>query len=155
MLFSGSEMEAFGVAMYDEYSIGDIFLERDALPKTALGYGNVKGAFSVGGIKTYKISSPMYVPDENALLEFDVYGKTDFELKVTIDRGDMEHDFEQYTHVLDVKGGGKWKRIILKAADFKGENSGMPLRNFYEGSALTFDCDDERAEYAITNILWL
>lgn len=155
MLFSGKEMDAFGVALYDEYSIGDIFLERSAVPKTVEGYGGVVGAFSVGGITTYKISSPTYIPDENALLEFDAYCREDFVLKIAIDTGDMERDYERFVYETTVKGGGKWKRIILKAGDFKGENSGMPLRSFRDGRALTFDCDDERIEYAVTNILWL
>jgi hypothetical protein len=148
-------MDAFGVALYDEYSIGDIFLERNAVPKNIEGYGGVVGAFSVGGITTYKISSPTYIPDENALLEFDAYCREDFILKIAVDTGDMEHDYERFVYETQIKGGGKWKRIILKAGDFKGENSGMPLHSFREGRALTFDCDDERVEYAVTNILWL
>ena len=155
MLFSGKEMDAFGVALYDEYSIGDIFLERNAVPKNIEGYGGVVGAFSVGGITTYKISSPTYIPDENALLEFDAYCREDFILKIAVDTGDMEHDYERFVYETQIKGGGKWKRVILKAGDFKGENSGMPLQSFREGRALTFDCDDERVEYAVTNILWL
>jgi hypothetical protein len=155
MLFSGKEMDAFGVALYDEYSVGDIFLERNAVPKTVEGYGGVTGAFSVGGITTYKISSPTYVPEENAFLEFDAYCREDFVLKVTVDTGDMEQVHERFVVEQTVKGGGKWKRIILKAGDFKSEISGMPLRTFRDGKALTFDCDDERIEYAITNILWL
>ena len=62
MLFSGKEMDCFIVANHEDYSIGDIFLEHEAVPKITTGYGNIKGAYSVGGIKTYKISSPMYVP---------------------------------------------------------------------------------------------
>jgi hypothetical protein len=45
--------------------------------------------------------------------------------------------------------------MILKAADFKGEKSGMPLTNFSDGSALLFDCAGEETEFAITNILRL
>ena len=62
---------------------------------------------------------------------------------------------ELYSYEVFVQGGGKWKRMILKAADFKGEKSGMPLTNFSNGSALLFDCAGEETEFAITNILWL
>ena len=155
MLFSGKEMDIFGVAEYKDYSIGNIFLEREAVPKPVKGYGDITGAFSVGGIKTYKISSPMFVPDENALLEFDAYLKTEDRILVAIEVGDMEHERERYVCKCNVASGGKWKRVILKAGDFKGENSGKQLANFFEGKALMFDCEKEETEFAITNILWL
>ena len=155
MLFSGKEMESFGIAKHEEYSIGDIFLEREAIPKTVRGYGNIRGAYSMGGIRTYKISSPRYIPDENALLEFDVYSAETQQLEVAIEVADAERAKERYTCIVDVKGGGKWKRIILRAADFKGEISSMPLQNFFDGSALAFDCAGEEKEFAVTNILWL
>ncbi len=155
MLFSGKEIDCFGVAEYEEYSIGDIFLEREAVPKVSLGYGDIRGAYSVGGIRTYKISSPRYLPEENALLKFDVYSKETQTLHVSVEVADVEQLTERYTCAVEVRGGGKWKRIILKAADFKGEGYGMPLRNFFDGSALSFDCGGEEKEFSVTNILWL
>lgn len=154
-LFTGNEMDCFGVADYKDYAIGDIFLEREAVPKMSVGYGNIHGAYSVGGIRTYKISSPEYIPEENALLEFDAYTKETQILRVAIEVADVETEEERYVCEVPVKGGGKWKRIILKAADFKGETYGAPLENFYDGSALVFDCAGEEREFAITNILWL
>ena len=155
MLFSGKEMDSFGVAHHDEYSIGDIFLEREALPKQSVGYGGVQGAFSVGGIKTYKISSPTYIPEENALLAFEAYCPQTQELKVTVDVGDIKSESERYSCFVEVKGGGKWKRIVLKASDFKGETCNKPLSNFFEGRALTFLPENDEEELAVTNILWL
>ena len=155
MLFSGVEKDTFGVAQYNDYSIADIFLEREAAVKAVEGYGGVKGAYSVGGIKTYKISSPEYIPDESAFLKFDVYMPQTQELIVSVDVGDVEKEFERYTYVAEVHGGGKWKRIVLKASDFKGEKSNMPLKSFAEGRALVFDCEKEELSFAVTNILWL
>ena len=154
-LFSGKEMDCFGVAEYEDYSIGGIFLERDAVPKMSVGYGNISGAYSVGGIRTYKISSPQYIPDENAFLKFDVYTKETQSITVAIEVADVETGEERYTCEVPVRGGGKWKRIILKAADFKGESCGIPLKNFSHGSALVFDCAGEEKEFAVTNILWI
>ena len=155
MLFSGMEMDSFGVANHENYSIGGIFLEKEALPKVAYGYGKIRGAYSVGGMRTYKISSPRYIPDENALLEFDVYSKQTQRVKISVEVADVDKQSETYSYVLEVKGGGKWKRIILRAADFKAESTGQPLQNFFDGSALVFDCDGEEEEFSITNILWL
>ncbi|MBQ7924111.1 MAG: hypothetical protein IJ329_02265 [Clostridia bacterium] len=155
MLFSGGEMDTFSVASYKEYAIGEIFLEKDFLPKTTQGYAGIKGAYSVGGIKTFKISSPKYVPQENALLAFDVYFPETNRLKVSVDAGEVDKDFERYTCSFEVKGGGKWKRIVLKAGDFKGEISGMQLKNFSDGKSLAFACENAECEFSVTNILWL
>lgn len=154
-VYSGEEIEGFGVAHYEDYSIADIFLEREAVPKTVVGYGGIKGAYSVGGISTYKISSPRFIPEENAILKFDAYFKETDELTVSVDIAAVETERERYVCVVPIKGGGKWKRVVLKAADFKGETYGKPLSNFHEGSALSFDCENEDNEYAINNILWL
>ena len=155
LLFTGKEMDCFGVAQYERYSVGKIFLEKEAIPKTTFGYGNIGGAYSVGGIKTYKISSPKNVPNENALLKFDAYSKETQRLRVSIEVANVERVTERYVCDVDVRGGGKWKKIILKASDFKGEDYGAPLQNFFDGNALSFDCVGEEKEFSITNILWL
>ena len=154
-LFSGKDMDCFSVAEYKDYSIGGIFLERDAVPKMLSGYGNITGAYSVGGIRTYKISSPHYVPEENALLEFDAYSKETQTLRVYVETAELNTEDECYVCDVEIKGGGKWKRIILRAADFKGKKGGRSLSNFCVGNALVFDCAGEEREFAVTNILWL
>jgi hypothetical protein len=148
-------MDCFSVAEYTDYSIGGIFLEKEAVPKIATGYGGIRGAYSVGGVRTYKISSPKYVPDENALLKFDVYSKETQKLYVYVETAEINTEDERYVCEFEVKGGGKWKRMILRPVDFKGEKGGRPLANFHLGSALVFLCGGEEKEYAITNILWL
>ena len=130
-------------------------MQANALPKIVTGYGDIRGAYSVGGIRTYKISSPEYIPDENALLEFDAYAKEDQRIQVVVETADLGKEDECYVCDVDIKGGGKWKRMILKASDFKGERGGAPLDNFREGRSLVFRCEDEEAEYVVTNILWL
>lgn len=153
-IYAGGDLDCFGIADHEEYSIGGIFLEKESVPKNSLGYGDIQGVYSVSGIKTYKISSPRYIPMENALLEFDVYGKADQEIEVSIEVANLETGDERYTCIVPLRGGGKWKRIILKAADFKGP-TGKPLENFYLGSALVFDSLGEKMEFSVTNILWL
>ena len=155
VIYSGEDVDCFSVAAYEDYSVAGIFLECDAVPKLVEGYGGIKGAYSVGGIETYKISSPRYVPEENAVLEFDIYARRDAEIKVGIDIADEENRMERFVCMVSVKGGGKWKRMILKANEFKNEAVGAPLKSFSEGQALLFDCEDEENEYAVTNILWL
>lgn len=155
MLYSGEDVENFCVAQYEGYSVGEIFLERTAEPTSVTGYGDVRGVFSVGGVKTYKISSPRYAPDENALLEFDVYLLKDDTLIVCVEAGEEQENFERYTYETEVKGGGKWKRIIVKAEEFKSEATGKPLKNFTLGKAVSFDSGSDETKFAVTNILWL
>lgn len=155
MVYSGDGVDCFGVADYEEYSIAGIFLEREAVPKLVKGYGGISGAYSVGGIKTYKISSPQYIPDENAMLEFDAYFRMDGELCVSVDTADVADGFKRYTCMLPVKGGGKWKRTVLKASDFKDEENNSPLQSFALGKSILFVCGNEDVEFAITNVLWL
>ncbi len=155
ILFTGKETESFTVAENKENSVGEIFLEKEAIPKIVTGYGDIPGVYSVGGIKTYKISSPRYIPDENALLKFDVYSKDTQEIWVTVEVADVEKGEERYSCLVEVKGGGKWKRVILKAEDFKGETLGRPLGSFQNGNGLVFDCAFGEQEFSVTNILWL
>ena len=154
LLYEGKGLDTFCVAENKEYSIGDIFLEREALPKTEKGFGGITGAYSVGGIKTYKISSPRYLPEENSLLKFDAYAETGATLLVTIDVA-VGSEFKKYRYVLPVKKGGKWKRTVLKAEDFKEETTGAPLSAFSLGKALSFESEDETETFAVTNIIWL
>lgn len=155
MLFSGNEIDCFRVARYEDYSVAGIFLEKEATPKLVAGYGNIKGAYSLGGIKTYKISSPCYVARENDNLKFDVYAPQDCALSVGVEVADSG-ETEYYYCRIPVKGGGKWKRIILEAKDFKNVLYGRPLASFAQGSALSFGTENgEEKEFAVTNILWL
>lgn len=155
VIYSGEGADCFGVAAFEDYSAGGIFLECDAVPKVVKGYGGIQGAYSVGGIMTYKISSPRYVPEENAMLEFDVYARSNAALKVAVDIAGENNRMERFGCILDVRGGGKWNRIILQANELKSETTGAPLKSFAGGQALLFDCEDEENEYAVTNILWL
>jgi len=154
LLYEGKELETFSVAENKEYSIARIFLEREALPKSEEGFGGIKGAFSVGGVRTYKISSPRYLPPENALLKFDVYSKEGCTLKVSVHVA-TSGDFETYSCDIPVKAGGKWKRIVLNPVEFKKDGTGSTLSAFLDGKAISFDCIDETETFAVTNIIWL
>ena len=154
-LFSAKEGEGLSVAEYKDYSIANIFLETDAVPKLTEGYGGIYGSYSLGGIKLYKMSSPMFVPDENAMLAFDAYFYKDDEIRVSVEAGDVNQETAKYTCSVPVKAGGKWKRIILKAGDFKDESTGKPLKSFADGRALVFGSETKGVEFGVTNVLWL
>ena len=155
ILYGGGDLDCFSVANHEDYSIGGIFLETEALPKLLQGYGGITGAYSMGGIKTQKISSPRYIPDEEAMLSFHVYSKKTTKIKASVDIETENAETSRYTCNFAVKGGGKWKHVVLTANDFKMDGLGSPLTGFSAGNALIFDCDDEENEYAVTNIVWL
>jgi thymidylate synthase len=73
-------------------------LEREALPKIYHGYGDIGGAYSLGGIRTYKISSPRYLPPENALLQFNVYAPETQEIKISVEVANVENKDQSYNH---------------------------------------------------------
>lgn len=154
VIYSGEEVDCFTILNPEQYADGGIFLESIAVPKQIEGYGKIKGAYSPGGIRTYKIGSPRYEADETALLEFDAYAQESFVLNVFIERSVKGNTFKKYKTSVEVKGGGKWKRNILKADDFKCEETGESLKSFSQGIALAFTSDTPN-EYAVTNILWL
>lgn len=154
MIFDGTGLESFDVYDFAEYSLGGVFLEKEALPKYVEGYGGILGAYSVSGIKTYKISSPRFLPSENAMLKFDLYKKEDGELTVYVDVA-KDGIVETYASVVLVTGGGKWKRIILKPEEFKGLDTGASLKSFSDGYALAFIDEKTENEFAVTNVLWL
>ncbi len=154
LLYGGKRLDTFCVAENKEYSIADVFLEKEAMPKKETGYGGIEGAYSIGGIKTYKISSPTYLPEENSLLKFDAYAKDGANLIVTVDVA-TSGKFEKYRCRIPVKAGGKWKRVVLKPADFKNENEGTNLPSFLHGKALSFESEMEEDKFAVTNIVWI
>ena len=154
MIFAGEDIDCFCVADHTQYSIGGIFLEKEAIPRIEKGADGIFVASSVGGLKTYKISSPQYLPDDNALLKFELYSFRDDKVRVSVDVSRDGVD-ERFSCVCSVKGGGRWKRIVLTAAEFKGEESGASLEKFSEGRALLFDCESEENDIIVTNILWL
>lgn len=154
LLYGGKRLDTFCVAENKEYSIADVFLEKEAMPKKETGYGGIEGAYSIGGIKTYKISSPTYLPEENSFLKFDAYAKDGANLIVTVDVA-TSGKFEKYRCKIPVKAGGKWKRVVLKPADFKNENEGTNLPSFLHGKALSFESEMEEDKFAVTNIVWI
>lgn len=155
MLFSGTELDCFSVAEQEDYSVAGVFLETKATPKLVQGYGGIWGAYSVGGLKTYKISSPRYVASDGDCLKFDVYSPLGTTITIGVEVVEEEGRIEKYFCHIPVKAGGKWKRIILEAKDFKNKRYGRPLTSFSLGSALSFHSEEEKGEYAVTNILWL
>ena len=129
MIYSGEGIDCFSVADYKPFAVGGIFLESEAVPKQNRGYANIAGVYSIGGVKTYKIASPQYTAEENALLEFDAYSKHDFTVKVVVEVLEKGDKFRRFIASEEVKGKGKWKRIILKANEFKDEETGAPLKS--------------------------
>ena len=155
VICSGEDDDCFGVADCVPSALGGIFLEDEAVVRRVEGYGQIKGFHSPAGIKTYKISSPRNVADEGALLEFDAYARTDCSLRLAVEVVGEGSRTKCYEFTTDVKGGGKWKRVIVQAKDFKNTETGEPLRSFAQGLSLSFYGENEDEEFAVTNILWL
>ena len=154
-IYAGGEPLCFSVANPCADAVGEIFLDEEIMPKLTRGYGDIYGVYAEGGIRTYRISSPEYLPGKEDLLQFEGYSKTTQSLRVSGEVGDIREEEERFTCIVPIKGGGKWKRQILRAEDFKSETTGLPLVSFTQANALVFCCDGEEQEFSITNLLWL
>lgn len=154
-LFAGGKAMCFSVADHRRHAVGGLFLEQEIVPRITYGYGNIQGVYAKGGVRTYRISSPEYLPAENDLLQFEGYSKESQTLRVTAEVGDIHEDEEKFVCYVYIKGGGKWKRNLLRAEDFKNEETGKSLTSFTHASALVFACEDEEKEFSVTNLLWL
>ncbi len=154
-LFTGNAAESFSVANHSAEAVGGIFLEREIMPSLTVGYADIVGAYAKGGIRTYRISAPEYLPGENDWLQLEGYSAQTQSLRVVVEVGDIREAEESYVCTVPIKGGGKWKRILLQAADFKSEVTGKPLKSFTVANALVFACAGEEQEFSITNVLWL
>ena len=152
-VYSGTEENVFSVADYSQSAINGVLLEASQKPKKSVGYANITGIYAVGGVRTYRIGSPEFTPNEDAILQFEAYAKEWREIKVSVEIAGNQQ--ECYSAVVSVRGRGKWKRILLRSEDLKGEKSGTPLASFRQGGALVFSCAGEEGEFAITNVLWL
>ncbi len=154
-LYAGGEPLCFNVADHRTEAVGGIFLEQEIVPRLTRGYGDIHGVYAKGGVRTYRISSPEYLPCKNDLLQFEGYSAETQDLRVSIEVGDIHEEEETFTCIVPIKGGGKWKRQILRAEDFKSDTTGSPLVSFTQANALHFCCDGEEKEFSITNLLWL
>lgn len=150
---SSGEKDGFTIADCKEDAIGAIFLEKERMPEKVVGYGGIRGVYSPSGIRTYRLGSPRFRADEGSMLKMDVYANKDANVKISVEMGESRDCI--YSLVVPIKGGGKWKRLLLRAEDFKEEKRGVPLTSFKDGAALAIRSLDESVKVPVTNVLWL
>lgn len=153
-VISSGGKDGFAVADYQKESVGGIFLEKESMPETAEGYGGIRGVCSHAGIRTFRISSPRFVADEGAALKMDLYAAVNTSVKITVETDERGAGGE-YSVLVPVSGGGKWKRTILRAEEFKEEATGAPLTSFSKGIAIVIRPEDENVKVPAANVLWL
>lgn len=153
-VISSGGKDGFAVADYQSESLGGIFLEKESMPETAVGYGGICGVCSPAGVRTYRISSPRFVADEGAALKMDLYAAENTSVKITVETNERGAGGE-YSVIVPVAGGGKWKRTILRAEEFKEEATGAPLKSFSQGIAIVIRPENENVKVPAANVLWL
>ena len=147
-------MDCFTVTNHSEEAVGRIFLENEVVPSLTTGYAGIKGVYAKGGVRTYRVTSPQYHPEGNDLLQFEGYSAENQTLNIVVEVGDIREDEERFVCSTFIKGGGKWKRVLLNPSDFKSEVTGKSLPSFSAASALVFDGEDNK-EFSIAHVLWL
>ena len=154
LMYSGKAADCFTVTNHSENAVGGIFLENEIVPSLTTGYAGIKGIYAKGGVRTYRINAPQYQPQGDDFLQFEGYSAEDQELRIVVEVGDIRAEEERFVANAFIKGGGKWKRVVLSPSDFKSVETGMSLKSFSLASALVFD-GEENKEFSITQVVWL
>ena len=95
------------------------------------------------------LNEPRYAAPDGASLRLDAYCREDATLKVTFYFDDGEEN--GFSAEVRVAGGGKWKSILLDAADFKSA-TGVHMESFSAALSLVFVGS---AEVLVNNVLWI
>ena len=131
-------------------SIADCFADGKGVDAKLLpGYGGIMGATAEAGLVSYRVNEPRYAAPEGASLRLDAYCREDATLKVTFYFDDGEEN--GFSAEVRVAGGGKWKSILLDAADFKSA-TGVHMESFSAALSLVFVGS---AEVLVNNVLWI
>ncbi len=131
-------------------SIADCFTDGHGVDaKLVAGYGGIRGVTAEAGIVSYRVNEPRYAAPEGASLRLDAYCSEDATLKVTFYFDEDEEN--GFSAEVRVAGGGKWKSILLDAADFKSA-TGAHLENFSDALSLVFVGS---AEVLVNNLVWI
>lgn len=140
--------DGFYVADPCSVAIGGIFFTDSIMsPQIVTKAKGIKGIYSVQGLTTYRINSPMYAPKKGDVLKLDVYCDVTSEITFTIEDAT---DGETYKHSQSVLGG-VWQSVILESKLFKTVG-GNQLSDYAHNLRLCINCD---VQYAINNVMWL
>lgn len=133
-------------------SVADCFVTGNfANAKLLPGYGGILGISCGVGLLSYRVGEERYRAPAGAELQFDAYCKEDAVCKVSFIYNDKEYGQLIYTCETKVEGGGKWKKINMRANEFKTD-TGIPLDDFTRVYAVVFDSE---GEILYNNIIWL
>ena len=151
LLYSGAEgTQGFSCFRGRASSFADCFAEGGSAQVTLMdGYGKIRGVTAKGGIISYRVSEPRYMPPEGACYQFDVYCTKDAKFRVTFYM-DAEEE-KGYSVEEEIKGGGKWKNFLYVSTDFKSE-TGASLPDFRKAVSVVILSEDD---VLVNNMKWL
>ena len=115
------------------------------------GYGGILGISCEVGLLSYRPGEERYRAPAGVELQFDAYCRTDAVCKVSFLYKDKEYGQLIYTCEQRIEGGGRWKKVNLRANEFKTD-TGVSLSDFTRVYAVVFDSD---GEMLFNNIIWL
>ncbi len=129
-------------------SVADCFhAENETDVRLLPGYGGIEGITSDFGMICYRVGEEGYEAPPSAIFGFDAWSEEKSTLRVTFFRGENE---KGYTSEVHIEGGGKWKKILLDADDFKQEG-GPSLEDFTGVHSVMFVSEEQ---VLINNVIW-
>lgn len=154
ILFSSRNQDAKSVFTAEKQSIQNdahINLSDESRVKIKKGPMGIEGITCEWGLITFKMSALRDMPNENAILMFDVYAKEDSEITVKLIQDYFGEKIE-YVASVSVYGGEVWHNVKLERAKFK-TIEGRPLKSYEKINALSISSD--KKNYIVNNALWV
>ncbi len=111
----------------------------------------IEGAYSKGGLLTFKFCTKKDRPSDGSMFMFDVYSKKAGEMSVKL-IADYFGNKTEYIYKVNLSGGDVWQNVKVEIAKFKTAE-GMTLKTFEKIEAIELDVDN--GEYLINNALWV
>ncbi len=138
---------------YDEDRANESVIDYKGELEVAVNKGpmGMEGVFSKYGIMTYKTALKTQKPQDDAMLMFDYYSKSESTLTVKL-IVDCLGDRIEYVCAVKCRGGDVWHNVKLERNRFK-TLEGMSLKSFEKVQAIAFESTDE--EWLINNALWV
>jgi hypothetical protein len=133
----------------DKNLVIDCFGEREVEVKK--GPMGMEGVYSKGGLITFKTAAKTQKPNDDAILMFDYYSKTEGVLNVKLIANYLGEKTE-YACAVKCRGGDVWHNVRLERSRFKTAE-GMNLKSYEKIDAIAFESDEE--EWLINNALWV
>ncbi|MGN0812805.1 MAG: hypothetical protein ACI4MQ_04755 [Candidatus Coproplasma sp.] len=139
--------ESFSPENCSANSIGGLFLSGDEVMPHVINVCGLDGVYSVCGLKTQRIMSPQFMPDEESILKFDICSGEDTSVTVKLTTKFLREEYVATFNII----GGVWQSMIIEPKILKNK-FGASLSSFVECESVSVNAE---GKFALNNLMWL